>query len=394
MRTGSRYWIVPLLCGLLNALTAGGTANAQVANGDPPDASQREAIVNKGLKYLQEKGQAANGTFTIQAGPGLTALAVTAALRNGRPIDDPLVANGLAALERFVKPDGGIYGNGRLRNYETCVAIMCFQAANKDGRYKDLLAKADKFVRGLQYGAEGNVDPADPWYGGVGYGGPERPDLSNTSYLVDALKSLDASANDPALVRALAFVSRCQNLPGHGNDTKFAGLVNDGGFFYTIPAANERIDPAASDRYLADGGLRSYGSMTYAGFKSMIYAGLTKDDPRTKAALDWIKKNYSVEKNSGEGDAGLYYYYDTFAAALAASGLDEVVDATGKSHNWRQELIAELAKPPAARRLVDQHKPAVAGKRPQPGDRVCAQGVIVLQAERQNSCSPVLVTQR
>ena len=37
-----------------------------------------------------------------------------------------------------------------------------------------------------------------------------------------------------------------------------------------------------------DGGLRSYASMTYAGLKSMIYAGLDRDDPRVKAALDYI----------------------------------------------------------------------------------------------------------
>lgn len=84
--------------------------------------------------------------------------------------------------------------------------------------------------------------------------------------------------------------------------------------------------------------------MTYAGFKSMIYAGLTKDDPRTKAALEWIRKHYSVTENPGEKDAGLYYYYDTFAAAMAASGLHEIVDDKGVSHNWRNDLIAELAR--------------------------------------------------
>jgi squalene-hopene/tetraprenyl-beta-curcumene cyclase len=306
------------------------------------ETKQLDTIVERGLAFMRDKGQAADGTFTKQAGPGLTALAVTAALKNGRSVDDPLVAKGLKALETFVKPDGGIYGNGRLRNYETCVAIACFQAANKDGRYKQLLADAVKFVRGLQYGADGGKDKSDPWYGGVGYGGPERPDLSNTSYLMEALKSLDAGANDPTLQRALAFVTRSQNLEGAGNDTKFAGLVKDGGFYYTIPI--ESVDPSTSERYTPNGGLRSYGSMTYAGFKSMIYAGLTKDDPRTKTALDWIKKHYSVQQNPGEGDAGLYYYYDTFAAALAASGLDEVVDDKGVSHNWRQDLVAELAK--------------------------------------------------
>jgi len=306
------------------------------------NTSSLDTAVERGLAYLRDKGQAADGTFTLQAGPGITALAVTSALKNGRPLDDPIVAKGLKALEGFVKPDGGIYGNGRLRNYETCVAIACFQAANKDGRYKQLLANADKFVRGLQYGADGSADKSDPWFGGVGYGGAERPDLSNTSYLVEALHSLDPGANNAAIQRALAFVARCQNLEGSGNDTKFAEMVKDGGFYYTIPKGE--IDPSTSDRYTPGGGLRSYGSMTYAGFKSMIYAGLTKDDPRTKAALDWIKKNYSVTENPGEKDAGLYYYYDTFAAAMAASGLDEIVDDKGVSHNWRNDLIAELAK--------------------------------------------------
>ena len=39
--------------------------------------------------------------------------------------------------------------------------------------------------------------------------------------------------------------------------------------------------------------------MTYAGIKSMIYCGVDKDDPRVKKAYEWIKKNYSVEKNPG-----------------------------------------------------------------------------------------------
>ena len=60
--------------------------------------------------------------------------------------------------------------------------------------------------------------------------------------------------------------------------------------------------------------------MTYAGLKSMIYAGLTPDDPRVKAALDWLKTNYTLDSNPGLGEAGLYYYYDTFARALDAMG--------------------------------------------------------------------------
>jgi hypothetical protein len=84
--------------------------------------------------------------------------------------------------------------------------------------------------------------------------------------------------------------------------------------------------------------------MTYAGFKSLVYAGLTEEDPRTKAALDWIGRHYSVTENPGQGDAGLYYYYHSFASALDAAKLNEVTDANGKKHNWREDLAAELAK--------------------------------------------------
>ncbi|MCC9656183.1 terpene cyclase/mutase family protein [Rhodopirellula sp. JC737] len=302
----------------------------------------RRQIVNKGLAFLAKEGQSDQGTFSDRVGPGVTALALTSALRNGKGVDDPMVAEGLRALEGYVKPDGGIYGNGRLKNYETCVAMVCFAEANASGKYNTLLQRAKAFVTGIQYG-EGARDPSDPWYGGVGYGGAGRPDLSNTAYMVEALRAVETPANDPAIQRALVFISRCQNLDSQFNDTQFADKVDDGGFYYEIPTT--KIDPSTSEeRFTPNGGLRSYGSMGYTGLKSMIFAGLTKDDPRVKAALQWITDHYSVEKNPGMGSAGLYYYYHTFAAALDAAGLTEVVDADGKTHDWKADLITELAE--------------------------------------------------
>lgn len=305
------------------------------------ESNEFRNMVARGFDYLRDKGQAEDGTFSARAGSGITALAVTAALRHGHTTDDPLVARGLEAMEQFVQPDGGIYGSDRLRNYETCVGILCFSEANTDGRYDEILKNAENYIRGLQIDAEPGADKSHPWYGGVGYGGPERPDLSNTSYLVEALVAVKAAPDDPAIQRALVFASRCQNLAGQGNDTEFAGLVNDGGFYYSIPLESS---DRSSERYDVNGGLRSYGSMTYSGLKSLIYAGLTKEDPRTKAALEWIGKHYSLTENPGMGNAGIYYYYHTFGAALKASGLDQVADAAGQSHDWNSDLIAELGK--------------------------------------------------
>ena len=83
--------------------------------------------------------------------------------------------------------------------------------------------------------------------------------------------------------------------------------------------------------------------MTYSGLKSMIYCGVKADDPRVKAATKWIQENYDLKTNPGIGPDGLYYYYHVFAKALAAVGSDTLEDAKGVKHDWRKELVAELA---------------------------------------------------
>lgn len=302
----------------------------------------RQVIVEKGLDFLQKEGQAEDGTFSIKAGPGVTALALTAALRNGQSIDSLMVSKGLKALESFVKPDGGIYGSGRLRNYETCIAMVCFAEANQNGQYDEILKRAKEFITGLQYSGA-NRPESDPWYGGVGYAGSERPDLSNTGYFIEALRAVETPSSDPAIQNALKFISRCQNFESEFNDTPFGAMIDDGGFYYEIPI--EKIDPSTSpERFTPEGGLRSYGSMTYTGLKSMIYAGLTATDPRVKAAVKWIQNHYDVSNNPGMGQAGLFYYYHTFSIALKTAGIDEVEVENGSEQAWRADLIKELAK--------------------------------------------------
>ena len=85
--------------------------------------------------------------------------------------------------------------------------------------------------------------------------------------------------------------------------------------------------------------------MTYAGLKSMIYAGVDANDPRVKAAISWISKNYDLSRNPGMPKKfdGLYYYYHTFAKSLHALGEDEIEDAKGVKHDWRDELLKVLA---------------------------------------------------
>ncbi len=98
--------------------------------------------------------------------------------------------------------------------------------------------------------------------------------------MIEALRETGLPADDPALQKALVFVSRCQNLKSEFNDRPWAGKVDDGGFIYT--AANGGTSVAGKTD---DGGLRSYASMTYAGLKSMIHAGLTAGRPTRQGRL-------------------------------------------------------------------------------------------------------------
>ena len=214
-------------------------------------------------------------------------------------------------------------------------------APGSKGRYAAIVKAGQDFLKGKQWDEGEGKLRGDAFYGGAGYGGTNsRPDLSNTAFMAEALRDSGLPADDPALKKAIVFVSRCQNLKSEFNDQPWADKINDGGFIYT--AANGGSSVAGKEEI--NGGLRSYASMTYAGLKSMIHAGLTENDPRVKAAVSFIKKHYSLDENPGLGQIGLYYYYQTFAKALAMLGKPTFVDDKGTSHDWRTELTAALAK--------------------------------------------------
>ncbi|MDZ7616906.1 MAG: prenyltransferase/squalene oxidase repeat-containing protein, partial [Patescibacteria group bacterium] len=303
-----------------------------------PDPDRYQATVDRAVQFLASN-QATDGSVSPQIGIGPTALAALSMIRSGVSPDDPQVAKSLEFLREYTQESGGIHAPGsRISVYETCIALVCFAEANRDGRYDGMLKHADRFLRDGQWGENRDKEKSDVYYGGAGYGGMSRPDLSNTAFLIEALKASGAKADDEAIQKALVFISRCQNLESEHNTTPFAGKVNDGGFYYT-PVVGRQDE----ERQTAAGGLRSYGSMTYSGLKSMVYAGLNEDDPRVKATVQWIRDHYDVKNNPGMGDAGLYYYFHTFAKALDAMGVDEVEDANGVKHDWRRELAEELA---------------------------------------------------
>jgi squalene-hopene/tetraprenyl-beta-curcumene cyclase len=305
-----------------------------------PTPRELQPILDKAIAFLRSH-QNDDGSFAPRlGGPGISALVAAGLIRNDVSPDDPLVAKTLAYLEKKIHEDGGIYDKG-LANYTTSVALLAFREANTGRKYDTVIKRGAEFLKKLQYD-ESLVEDRDPRFGGVGYDKHDsRPDLSNTQYFLEALLSAGVPKDDPAIQRALRFINRCQNLPGEFNDQPFAKKAtaeDKGGLTY---------NPIFSDKNPArtpEGGLRSSGVMTYAGLKSFLHAGVSKDDPRVQAAVGWIRRHYTLDQNPGQGLAGLYYYYHTFGKAMTALGEDPFVDSAGMKHAWRNDLFTALKK--------------------------------------------------
>jgi squalene-hopene/tetraprenyl-beta-curcumene cyclase len=331
--------------GLALTLSAGLLADTSKKVG--PDPKQWNQIADKAINYLKST-QAEDGSWSEGKSPGVTGVVLTGLLGTGKVgPDHPTAMHALKYIESLINPEAHhIAGKDpklQLQNYVTSINVMALTAANRADRYKTVIDDAVEFLKRLQWDESEGKNPKDNYYGGAGYDSKSRPDLSNTQFYLDALKAAGVPQDDPAFKKALLFVGRCQNLKGEHNDQPWAGKINDGSFIYS--AAGEGQTKA---NVLPDGGLAGYGSMTYAGIKSMIYCGVSRDDPRIQKAYEWIQKHYTVDANPGMpkplANRGLFYYYHTMAKTLSLMGIDEVVDAQGVKHDWRAELTAALAK--------------------------------------------------
>ncbi len=316
-----------------------------------------ETAISKGLAYLKAQ-QHSDGSFRnprIPAAepehPALTALPLIAFHRDpsgkAANVNADVLTRGYDFLRSKVQPDGGIYIKG-LSNYNTSVALMALLNTGEPKDEPAILA-ARKFIGRQQ--ASDMVKPETN--GGFGYGptgsSPKRqhPDLDNTLVTLEAIRAFAkarpstelAGSKDLNWKAAIDFISRTQNLTAT-NPSAWASddAQNKGGFVYYPGFSN------AGETALPDGkkALRSYGSMTYAGLLSFIYAEVKKDDPRVTAALEWLSKNYTLEENPGLGRAGLYYYYHLAAKGLASAGVREFTTADGKKVDWARDLALKL----------------------------------------------------
>ncbi len=321
---------------------------------DPSLAKDARRSIRIALGWLDTK-QSEEGHWSVAEHPAITALVVCGYCGDpNRAAETKLpeaALTGLAFIQRCAQPDGSIWVNsehgGGLRHYNTslCLTALC---ATMDPAYTTAVERARSALVSDQHIG------SDVYSGGYGYdagSGREYADLSNTVIALEAIHMAESYLSMPDVTpatpaatldwdAAIRFLERVQNRPESNDQTwaQNADADDEGGFVYHPEASK------AGETSLPDGGrqLRSYGSMTYAGLLSFIYAEVDLDDPRLVAAVDWIRSHYTVEENPGMGKQGLYYNYCTMAKALNAIDENPFRLADGRTVNWRQELIEKL----------------------------------------------------
>src|SRR5262249_20124981 len=191
--------------------------------------------VDRAIAYLRST-QGEDGSWSGKQSPGVTGVVLTGLLKTGKLTSkDPMIEKGLKYVESLINPEKGhIAGKDPrvdLQNYVTCVNVLALVAADRDS-YKKVVKDATKFLKQLQWDEGEGKNKDSDFYGGAGYDSKSRPDLSNTQFFLDALVEAGIPKDDPALKKALVFVTRCQNLKDEGNDQPGAGQNNDRSFHF------------------------------------------------------------------------------------------------------------------------------------------------------------------
>lgn len=328
------------------------TSATQLPDYQAADRAEVDAAMARGARFLVKAAEDGKWGAPGRPDAGLTAMVLGAlqALPEPRPEDvQAAIDSGLAWLAGLQHEDGSIH-EGRLANYVTSASVLALSRSS-DPRYRPVVERAREYLVKLQADGGEGYSEDHPFYGGIGYGGDERPDLSNLQMALEALVASGLDEDHEAFQRAVKFLERCQNR-SESNDVQVRDgdtvIVSgeDGGAGYA-PG-----DSKAGFEVLEDGRKvpRSYGSMTYALLKGYVFAGLDRDDPRVEACWRWLQDNYTLDVNPGFAHSsdptaayqGLFYYFHSMARALAAFGTETLEDASGTIHVWRPQLAGRL----------------------------------------------------
>jgi squalene-hopene/tetraprenyl-beta-curcumene cyclase len=257
----------------------------------------------------------------------------------------------------------GSFGEGPsgtfLKTYTTALSLMALSSVERTSKVADAIRGAQSYLKqnqlkeglhkgGVPYGDDGKPGEA-----------PKGGNLSLTGFASEGMKASGLPQDDEFWKLVVEFVRKCQNSSEVNKDPEYLALLkknglslDDQGGLYYQPTGDAKASPAGTRKIADREVIASYGAMTYDGIKTYIYAGLPKDSPEVKAAVDWVRKNYSLEVHPGfaydeakRGHLrGLFYYYVLMARALDAYGENPFVTFDGKKHDWPREMAEQFLK--------------------------------------------------
>ena len=305
----------------------------------PDTEVQVKRALDNGFAWLRST-QSPDGSWSDKRFPGMSALALWAMANAADPENATAAQKAEAYLVACAQPDGGIYvpipnrRGGGLGNYNTCLCLTALHAAGAKERHASVLLAARAYIASTQIETEGLHE------GGFGYdkSSPrEYTDLNNTLYAIDAMRlTQDVEEMRPTNQKkvdinwsaAKRYVLSMQQIqPGD----------DEGGFLYNREVPRAKQESARPQ-------LKAYGSMTYAGLLAMLHCQLSRDDPRVRSVYQYIGKHWTLDENPGQGNQGLYFYYDILARALTAAGIENLTLADGTVLDWREALAQALLK--------------------------------------------------
>lgn len=317
---------------------------ARHAAADGADAARlAQPVLARGLAWLVAQQQP-DGCWSNPKFPALTALPLWALANAGRPADTAAVNRAVGFLLACAQPDGGIYADvpgrkgGGLSSYNTAIALTALHTTGRR-ELAPVILKARAFVAGAQHLGD------DEYRGGFGYDratGRAYTDLMNTHFAMEAMRRTQALEDtrpagqpraDVDWEAAQQYVTRLQNR------AETSDADNAGGFTYNPNDPKAGTVTNAAGRVF----LRSYGSITYAGLLSLVYARVPRSDPRVVSAVDFAARHWTLAENPGMGQQGLYFYFNVLSRALDTARLDAIPRTDGAPIAWRAELIARLA---------------------------------------------------
>lgn len=345
---------IPILL-ILTTATLSWAPTLRAANAPTPEARANHSFkleirnaIDRGLQWMAAD-QAEDGHWSNPNHPALTALPLWAfAADPARPTakrHEEVIRKARAHLVSRAQEDGSFHATKELVNYNTATTLTALSSL-EDPELRPLLLAARAYLARGQWDFDQPGVLDNPLDGGIGYGGSyPHSDMSNTLLALEAMYHSRHLVSEKEVTQELDwdavrhFISRCQNLPESNPEPWVSGdEQNRGGFVY-YPGNSK-----AGEMKLENGrtALRSYGSISYAGLLSFVYADVNKDDPRVQAVIAWLEKNYTLEENPGMGPQGLFYYYHTMAKALTAAGITELQAPDGTRVDWRKSLAMEL----------------------------------------------------